>query len=215
MNITNLYEETVKVIELPEVKKPEIVLPDTLIKIRRCESNDDYAAQNSRSTASGAFQFIDGTWNNYGGYAKAKLAPPYIQDEYALLTYQKDGTTPWNASKRCWGPKPIVARNFTVRSGTAYGGAVTVLHSGEPEYRNCVATVRMFHTYPSGGNPYATPQNINSQQPAIGAVAVQARHVMIVVSFTDTTVTIKEGNFWSGYLTQRTIPRSVIKGYWL
>lgn len=106
-------------------------------------------------------------------------------------------------------------RNLTVNSGTDYGGKVIVLDQGRPEYRNCVATVRMFHPYPQGGCARCTPQWINSQEPAVGAVAVQSTHVMIVVSFTDTTVTIKEGNFWSGYLTQRTIPRSTIKGYYL
>jgi hypothetical protein len=58
--------------------------------IRMKESGNDYGAQNPTSTASGAYQFIDGTWqaltNKYGigtEYSKAKYAPPEIQDAVA------------------------------------------------------------------------------------------------------------------------------------
>jgi hypothetical protein len=58
--------------------------------IRMKESGNDYGAQNPTSTASGAYQFIDGTWqaltSKYGigtEYSKAKYAPPEIQDAVA------------------------------------------------------------------------------------------------------------------------------------
>lgn len=86
-------------------------LPPILLAIRRCESGNNYAAVNSQSTASGAFQFLDGTWDgldglrdgNYGGYQRAVHAPPSVQDGAALRLYRHSGTTPWNASRSCWG----------------------------------------------------------------------------------------------------------------
>jgi hypothetical protein len=55
-----------------------------LATIRTLESGGDYSAESSSSTASGAYQFLDSTWGGYGGYARAKDAPPPIQDAAAL-----------------------------------------------------------------------------------------------------------------------------------
>lgn len=55
-----------------------------LATIRAVESGDDYTAQASESTASGAYQFIDSTWGNYQGYPRAVDAPPAIQDARAV-----------------------------------------------------------------------------------------------------------------------------------
>lgn len=78
-------------------------LPAILLAIRNCESSNNYSAQNPTTSASGAFQIEDATWANYGGYAKAKYAPPAIQDARALQIYNSSGTSPWSASQGCWG----------------------------------------------------------------------------------------------------------------
>lgn len=67
-----------------------------LATIRQRESGGNYSAQAKTSTASGAYQFIDSTWQNltkkYGigqEFGKAKLAPKEIQDAIAQA-YVKD-----------------------------------------------------------------------------------------------------------------------------
>lgn len=67
-----------------------------LATIRTKESGGNYGAQNPTSTASGAYQFIDGTWQSltakYGigtEYSKAKFAPPEIQDAVAAKYAQE------------------------------------------------------------------------------------------------------------------------------
>jgi muramidase (phage lysozyme) len=63
-----------------------------------------YRAQNPVSTASGAYQFLNGTWRTvsaragYAGYARAKDAPPYVQDAVAMWTLRNVGKSPWNGT---------------------------------------------------------------------------------------------------------------------
>jgi hypothetical protein len=47
------------------------------------ESNMTVNAQNCKSSASGKYQILDSTWNNYGGYQHAKDAPESVQDDKA------------------------------------------------------------------------------------------------------------------------------------
>lgn len=54
---------------------------------RYLESRDDYAAQAPRSSASGAYQVIDSTWNGFGGFARAVDAPPDVQDQFAYESF--------------------------------------------------------------------------------------------------------------------------------
>lgn len=54
-----------------------------LATIRSLESGGDYTAEAAGATASGAYQFVDGTWDGYGGYNHAADAPPEVQDAKA------------------------------------------------------------------------------------------------------------------------------------
>lgn len=51
--------------------------------IRTLESGGDYTARASGSSASGAYQFLDSTWDGYAGYLRAGDAPPDVQDAKA------------------------------------------------------------------------------------------------------------------------------------
>jgi hypothetical protein len=96
-------------------KRPRV--PYILKRIRGCESGrpaaptskPDYKAQNPTTSASGAYQFMDGTWQYSAGkkiskkYPKARNAPQDLQDKMAIKLHKSEGTSPWNASRHCWG----------------------------------------------------------------------------------------------------------------
>lgn len=87
----------------PDVREHAGSLPPIMLRIRWCESRNNYTARNPRSSASGAWQFLDSSWAHYAGYPRAYLAPPEVQDQKALNVYNSVGTRPWNASRSCWG----------------------------------------------------------------------------------------------------------------
>lgn len=68
-------------------------------------------ADNPRSTASGLFQFLDGTFKRLSasaGYARAKHAPLSVQYQAFKELYNKRGLRPWLASASCW--RPMLSR---------------------------------------------------------------------------------------------------------
>jgi LysM repeat protein len=76
--------------------------------IMKCESGGNPRAQNSGSTASGLYQFLDSSWKAYGGgkySARAKDASVAEQTEVANAAFRRSGLTPWKASQHCWGGK--------------------------------------------------------------------------------------------------------------
>ena len=78
----------------------------TLRCIRAHESDTagSYRAQNPRSTASGAYQYLNGTWRSvasqagFPGYARAIYASPYVQDNVAFWHISHLGTSAWAGS---------------------------------------------------------------------------------------------------------------------
>ncbi|HMG40838.1 MAG TPA: transglycosylase family protein [Acidimicrobiales bacterium] len=68
-------------------------VPDYIVQR---ESGGDYGAENPTSTASGKYQFLDGTWNGYGGYQHASDAPPAVQDARACEVWANGaGASHW------------------------------------------------------------------------------------------------------------------------
>jgi len=221
IDINNLFgQEVPKKIKLPKVKKvtpkPEAVIgvPTIMQRIRGCESQGNpfapgnYTAQNPVSTASGAYQFIDGTWNDYRGYAKAKHAPKWVQDEYAVKIYREQGTRPWNASIHCWGSYAKSPSNLTVNFASS------------SSYCNCYSYVASQRSI-VGGIGLAKYHPVNSQIPRVGAIIVTYEswrgHVGLVTGFDSSQVYIRDANFVPCRLTNRSLAlgSSVIKGYWL
>lgn len=71
----------------PPTQQNVIAYPDQILNIlatiRYLESRGNYTIGPNKGNASGAYQFIESTWNGYGGYQHAHQAPPAVQDERA------------------------------------------------------------------------------------------------------------------------------------
>ncbi len=71
-------------------------LPPCYVMMR--ESRGSLTARNPHSTASGKWQFVDGTWAGFGGYAHAYLAPESVQDARARQVWANGaGCAAWVA----------------------------------------------------------------------------------------------------------------------
>ena len=64
-----------------------------LIQIAKCESGFNPSAKNPRSSASGIFQIIDGTWRSNGCVGNVFNAEDNVR--CAIKIYQRRGTQPW------------------------------------------------------------------------------------------------------------------------
>ena len=71
---------------LPGLCAGDTDVAQILATIRSLESGSPegrYDAEAAGASASGAYQFVDGTWDGYGGYSHAADAPPPLQDAKA------------------------------------------------------------------------------------------------------------------------------------
>ncbi|MDO5619182.1 transglycosylase family protein [Kocuria sp.] len=125
-----------------------------LEQIKTCESGGDYTAVNASSGASGAYQFLDSTWQSLSasaGYATASSAPESVQDAAAIELYNAQGTTPWAASESCW------------------SGAVTSSTGAADSSDSAAAT-----TEDTAASEVATDESVLSVQDVAGAQEVSA-----------------------------------------
>lgn len=79
---------------------------EALAKLRSCEAGGVYD-RNSGNGYYGAYQYDISTWANWGGYARADLAPPNVQDEKVWETYKRRGWQPWPSCKNKMGLQDI------------------------------------------------------------------------------------------------------------
>jgi hypothetical protein len=81
-------------------------------KIIQCESGWDYTAQNPNSTAYGAGQFLNGTWQYIQKKWKMKLERDNPEHQlYAVVRLlEEEGTRHWKASAHCWDKDNILEK---------------------------------------------------------------------------------------------------------
>jgi len=72
---------------------------DAFAQLRYCEAGGDYT-RNSGNGYYGAYQYSIGTWSNYGGFARADLAPAAVQDAKAAADVAARGWSAWPACSR-------------------------------------------------------------------------------------------------------------------
>ena len=132
-----------------------VALPDLLLRIRYCESTNNYSAAHVASSARGAYQFLSKSWEWYGhaeryGVAEAHLATPAQQDEAALLTYRQVGARPWAESRHCWDDRDIDDRYLT---------------AGPPRTTAPAPTMAPSTTSPSETTPTTVPEPTTTTEP--------------------------------------------------
>jgi hypothetical protein len=76
--------------------------PQNMQALRYCEAGGIYT-RNSGNGYYGAYQYNNGTWAGYGGYARADLAPASVQDAKFMETYAARGWSPWPSCARSLG----------------------------------------------------------------------------------------------------------------
>ncbi|MFT6390837.1 MAG: hypothetical protein ACJA14_000344 [Ilumatobacter sp.] len=120
-----------------------------LATIRYLESRGIYTLPPNKGRASGAYQFVESTWNGYAGYPHAYLAPTNIQDERAakdvnmfLAQFNNDVSMipvmwyfPIAAREPAWMdrvPKPENGNRLTIREYQTRWLGVFASISGQP-----------------------------------------------------------------------------------
>lgn len=132
--------------------------------IKSCESGGNYSAVNASSGASGAYQFLDSTWQSMSaaaGYATAASAPESVQDAAAIELYNAQGTTPWAASESCW--------SGSAASSTGTGTTATAATTATSEVAADETTSASEDVTPEADPTVVTVQDVPDEQPAAEA----------------------------------------------
>jgi hypothetical protein len=80
----------------------KVVLGGIAACIAKYESGGNPRAQNPHSTASGLYQFVNGTWNHFGGYARAMYAPVSVQTAKFYQVWNGGrGSGNWVTAHKC------------------------------------------------------------------------------------------------------------------
>jgi nucleoid-associated protein YgaU len=97
-----------------------------------CESGGDPTVQNAHSTASGLYQFVNGTWKLFGGStARAREASEAEQHAVADRAYATNGLRDWEASRACWQPKVSKAKHAADTAAPRHGRSPPPRHSAD------------------------------------------------------------------------------------
>ena len=80
---------------------------DLLLRIAECESRFDRYAENPESTATGVFQYLEGTWiegvkRTGKDWELADRYNPEKATEMTIYWINQGELSKWNASKHCW-----------------------------------------------------------------------------------------------------------------
>lgn len=108
--------------------------PGVAVAIRACESSDTNVEHGGDpggvSTASGFYQFVNGTWRHFGG---TEFAPRAIGASKAEQTtvferaFQANGLKDWEASRACWQNK--IGRHASEQEAPRHAAPVTARHA--------------------------------------------------------------------------------------
>lgn len=135
--------------------------------IKQCESGGSYTAVNASSGASGAYQFLDSTWQGLSasqGYSTAASAPASVQDAAAIELYNQAGTTPWAASQSCWSGASGATTSSSSTSSTSTAATTTSTTSSSTSGTSTPAT----SSTGSSSTSAAPQQRADGTRPAVG-----------------------------------------------
>lgn len=87
----------------PAAPAPAVELPPIAAVVARCESGGNPTAKNPISSASGLYQFVDGTWSWVTGLEPPASAWPVEVQHQAFVDLWDDGAgrAHWRESWRC------------------------------------------------------------------------------------------------------------------